>query len=88
MGNHGDIQRLSVNITCSKCGSIEMRYDPNLGDESPVTCNACEENLGTLSEARENAATNALNGIFSNEIKKAFGDAFVGEDGVTFIPNK
>lgn len=81
-----DTIRLSVNITCPKCGSTEMRYDPELGDESPVTCNACEESLGKLSEAKATATSNALNQVFTGEVKKTFADAFRGEDGIKFTP--
>jgi predicted nucleic acid-binding Zn-ribbon protein len=79
-----EITPLRITITCPKCGSNEMRYDPDLGDESPVTCNACEESLGTLSEARTNATNNALNQIFVDEAKKAFGDAFQGDSDAEF----
>ena len=61
-----------------------MRYDPELGDESPVTCNACGESLGKLSEAKQVATQNALNSLFTDEAKKAFEEAFRGESGVSF----
>lgn len=86
MDYQDDVVHLQPKITCPKCGSDQMRYDPELGDESPVTCNACKHSLGKLSEAKKVATQNALNNVFKSEAQKAFGDAVRDEDGITFEP--
>ena len=32
---------------CPKCGSAQMVYDPDLGDEAPVACRSCGYLVGT-----------------------------------------
>ena len=63
-----------------------MQYDSDLGDESPVTCIDCGENVGKLSEAKTAATNDALNKLFTDEVKKALEDTFPLESGIKFEP--
>src|SRR5712672_2144212 len=61
--------RRSEPVSCPKCGSIEMHYDPEL-EEHPVTCNKCGHVLGTLGEVKERVRNNAAMGIAMTKQRK------------------
>jgi hypothetical protein len=62
-----------------------MHYDPEL-EEHPVTCNKCGHVLGTLGEVKERVRNNAAISIATDQVKRAFTEAFEGESGITFKP--
>jgi hypothetical protein len=81
-----DEVNLSEPVVCPKCGSTELRYDPD-SDENPVICNKCGHDFGKLGEVKESVRNNAATRYAADSLKQKLPEAFEGDSDVTFQPD-
>jgi hypothetical protein len=78
-------KNMSEPVACPKCGSTEMRYDPDL-DDNAVICNKCEHDLGKLGDVKTAVRNNAFKQYAAATLKQKLTEAFKSDSNATFIP--